>query len=533
MGIFLNRGYEDFESALNSQIYVDKTDVIAYFNRLVKTEQRYVCASRPRRFGKSITANMLAAYYVKGVDSEKLFAGRKLADTPDWKKYLNKYNVIQIDMADVCASIENPQEALDFIKQGIVSELNGAFPNIIDECCNDVVDALAKINGTMDESFIIIIDEWDAFFRNEKCKTETQVEYVDLLRGLFKGNRAKKFTSFAYITGILPIKKYNSESALNNFTEYTMISPKTLAPYIGFTESEVKALCEQYHMDYEKMGQWYDGYSFGNTEHIYGPNSVVQAMLYGNYENYWSQTVVFNSLTTYITMNFDGLKDAIVELLGDKRVWVDTFNYANDMTSFASRDDVLTVLIHLGYLAYDAEKEEVYIPNYEVRQIFERNLKNTGWDDVVKLVDSSRRLLADTLAGNEEAVARQLDECHMANVSIMKYNDENSLSCVITLAYYYARNEYELCRELPSGYGYADVVFVPKKGVTKPAVVVELKCNESAQSAIAQIKTRRYAKALEGRTGDVVLAGINYDKKTKKHSCTIERISVNEENYSD
>jgi hypothetical protein len=371
---------------------------------------------------------------------------------------------------------------------------------------------------------VIIIDEWDCLFRDDKSDTKVQERYINLLRGLFKGNSSKKFLALAYITGILPIKRYNSESALNNFDEYTMTNPATLAKYIGFTEDEVKTLCQEYNMDYDEVMSWYDGYSFRGAEHICGPNSVVKAMRRGECSNYWSQTVAYNSLVTYITMNFDGLRDAIVEALGGNRIKVKVRTYENDMTSFKRKDDVLTALIHLGYLAYDTETEEAYIPNKEVRMCFEDTLEDTGWDEVIQAVNNSERLLWATLAGDEEEVAEQIDECHMQNTSILKYNDENSLASCITLAYYTARKEYTIIRELPAGYGFADMVFVPKPGVTKPAMIVELKWNKKAETAITQIKEQKYIKALEGYKGEVVLVGISYEKKgeDKKHSCVIE-----------
>jgi predicted fused transcriptional regulator/phosphomethylpyrimidine kinase len=527
MGMFLNRGNEEFNTVVNSDLYVDKTDMINFFNRIINTEQRYVCISRPRRFGKSITANMIAAYFEKGCDSRSLFEGRKLSETENWDKNLNKYDVIRIDLADIRSSNETPEETLDYIEKKIVEELDSAYPGIVD-CQNDgIADALAEINDKVGAKFVIIIDEWDCLFRDDKSDAKVQERYVNLLRSLFKGNRSKKFTILAYITGILPIKKYNSESALNNFYEYTMTSPEPLAKYIGFTEDEVKSLCDKYDMDYNKVMEWYDGYSFEGAGHICGPNSVVKAMLSHKCNNYWSQTVAYNSLATYITMNFDGLRDAIVTMLSGQRIKIDTFSYNNDMTSFMDKDDVLTALIHLGYIAFDNETEEGYIPNYEVRQIFERSLKATGWNEVIKAVDNSERLLKLTLAGAEMEVAELLDECHTENTSILKYNDENSLASCIALAYYTARKDYTIIRELPAGYGFADMVFVPKPGVEKPAMIVELKWNKKAETAIDQIKNNKYLKALDGYKGEILLVGISYEKdgaEAKKHRCVIEHI---------
>jgi hypothetical protein len=398
---------------------------------------------------------------------------------------------------------------------------------MVDRERDGITDALAIINEKTGAKFVIIIDEWDCLFREDKNNTKVQERYMNLLRGLFKGNRSKKFTVLAYITGILPIKKYSSESSLNNFYEYTMISPKQLAKYIGFTEEEVRTLCEKYDMDYNEVMDWYDGYSFRNAPHICGPNSIVKAMFGRKCENYWSQTVAYHSLVTYITMNFDGLREAIVQMLGGHRVKVDISGYENDMTSFKDKDDVLTVLIHLGYVAYDMQTEEIYIPNQELRQIFERTLKATGWDEIIRAVSNSERLLMATLTGDEEEVAERIDECHQQNTSILRYNDENSLASCITLAYYSARKEYSIIREMPAGYGFADMVFVPKHGADKPAMIVELKWYEKSETAIDQIKHRKYIKALEGYHGEVILVGISYEKKgknQKKHRCVIEKV---------
>jgi hypothetical protein len=529
MGIFLNRGNEEFATVANGELYVDKTSMIQFFNEVINTEQRYVCVSRPRRFGKSVTANMIAAYFEKGCDSRDLFQGRKLSEAADWDKNLNKYDVIRIDLADVRARRNTPEETLDYINKRIVEELDEAYPSIVDCETDGIADALALINDKTGAKFVIIIDEWDCLFRDDKSNTKVQERYINLLRGLFKGNSSKKFTVLAYITGILPIKKYSSESALNNFYEYTMTSPKRLAKYIGFTEEEVYDLCEKYEMNYEEVMDWYDGYSFRNAPHICGPNSVVKAMLEGQCENYWSQTVAYNSLVTYITMNFDGLRDAIVSVLGGHRIKVKIRTYENDMISFKRKDDVLTALIHLGYLAFDEETEEAYLPNKEVRMCFEDTLEDTGWDDVIQAINSSERLLMATLAGDEEEVSKRIDECHLQNTSILKYNDENSLASCITLAYYTARKEYSIIREMPAGYGFADMVFVPKRGVDKPAMIVELKWYEKSETAIDQIKEKKYIKALNGYKGEVVLVGISYEKNgedSKKHRCIIERTEI-------
>ena len=528
MGIYLNRGNEEFDSVVHSEIYIDKTDILDFFNKVINTEQRYVCVSRPRRFGKSITANTIAAYFEKGCDSRALFEGRKLSKYKNWDRNLNKYDVIRIDLADIRARRKTAQETLDTIEEEIVQELDEAFPSIVNLEKDGIADALAKINDRTGAKFVIIIDEWDCLFRDDKADEQVQQRYINILRGLFKGNSSKKFTVLAYLTGILPIKKYNSESALNNFYEYTMTNPAGLAKYIGFTKEEVEELCERYNMDIAEVMEWYDGYSFQGEEHICGPNSVVRAMLDRKCENYWSQTVAYNSLVHYITMNFDGLRDAIVAIMGGHRVKVKVRTYENDMTSFKRKDDVLTALIHLGYLAYDEETEEVYLPNREVRMCFEDTIEDTGWDNVMHAIEQSERLLRATIAGDEEEVAEQIDICHRENTSILNYHDENSLASCITLAYYTARNDYRIIREMPAGYGFADMVFVPLPGRNKPAMIVELKWNKKCETALDQIKDKKYAEALEGYKGEVLLVGISYEKRSedKTHVCRIEKVEL-------
>ena len=528
MGIFLNRGNEEFDSVVHSQIYIDKTDILQFFNEVINTEQRYVCVSRPRRFGKSITANTIAAYFEKGCDSRPLFQGRKLSEYENWDCNLNKYDVIRIDLADIRARRKTPEETLDSIEEDVVKELDEAFPAIVNCGKDGIADALAKINDKTGAKFVIIIDEWDCLFRDDKANSKVQERYINLLRGLFKGNSSKKFTVLAYLTGILPIKKYNSETALNNFYEYTMTSPEGLAKYIGFTEEEVKGLCEKYDMDFEEIMEWYDGYHFPGVDHICGPNSVVRAMRSGSCKNYWSQTVAYNNLVHYITMNFDGLRDAIVAIMGGHRVKVNTFSYENDMMNFKDKDDVLTALIHLGYLAFDEKTEEVYLPNREIRQIFERTLKATKWSNVIHAIEQSERLLRATIAEDEEEVAEQIDICHRENTSILNYHDENSLASCITLAYYTARNDYRIVREMPAGYGFADMVFVPLPGRDKPAMVVELKWNKKCETALDQIREKKYVEALDGYKGEVLLVGISYEKRSEKkeHVCRIERVDL-------
>jgi hypothetical protein len=529
MGAYVNKGTKRFEDTISSKVYVDKTGLIEYTNSVINTEQRWICNSRPRRFGKSITVGMLAAYYDRTCDSRQIFDKFKIADTPGYTAHMNKYDVIQIDIADIRSEFGTSDGIVAHISKVVIEDLKdyyGEYMHPEDKTLPTVLMNIYKKTGTQ---FVIFIDEWDAIFRDDKYDDKAQREYIDLLRGLFKGERSMSFTALAYITGILPIKRYNSESALNNFNEFTMLNPGPFAEYFGFTEDEVQEICDKYGMNFSEMKRWYDGYVLKDL-HVYNPKSVVNAVTYERVDNYWTQTVAFESLRGYICMNFEGLRDDIVKALTGEKCPVDILEFENDMTSFGTKDDVLTALIHLGYLAYDADSKEAYIPNEEVRTAFAKTVARTDWTPVVQAIKNSDRLLKLTWNKMSDEVAECISEIHMENTSILEYNDENALSCVIRLAYYNAVNDYTIIRELPSGMGFADIVFIPRKGSDKPAMLVELKYNKDAQSAIRQIKEKKYVKSLEEYQGNLLLVGINYDKATKKHECAIEEWAISKDN---
>lgn len=376
--------------------------------------------------------------------------------------------------------------------------------------------------------FVILIDEWDCLFREYKHSEEAQKKYLDFLRAWLKD---QSYVALAYMTGILPVKKYGSHSALNMFTEYSMTEPGDMAPYFGFTKDEVQTLCETYQMNYEEARAWYDGY--GLIQHskdgdicysMYSPKSVVEAMLRHKFGTYWNQTETYEALKLYIQMNLDGLKDAVVQMLAGETVPINTGTFANDMTSFSSKDDVLTLLVHLGYLTYDSENETVAIPNKEVSQEYIHAISTMRWHEVMDAVQASRKLLQALWNMDADTVAQGIEQAHQ-EISILQCNDENALSCTINLALYFARKYYTIIRELPTGKGYADICYIPRKlYADKPAIVVELKWDKTAEGAIAQIKEKQYVNALKEYRGNLLLAGINYDRETKKHYCIIEKL---------
>ncbi|MCD7715938.1 MAG: ATP-binding protein [Lachnospiraceae bacterium] len=523
MGLYLNPGNEAFRQIRRSA-YVDKSELIDFINSTIETPAKLTCFSRPRRFGKSFAAKMLSAYYDKSCDSRELFQELKISGMDSYEEYLNKFDVIYLDITRFISTTTSLSEIVKRIQVSVIEELREAYPSCIREKEEVLADALFAVSHNTGSKFILIIDEWDALFREAKDDEKLQKEYVQLLRGLFKGGPSTDETiAAAYMTGILPIKKYGTESALTDFQEFTMTRPAKLAGYVGFTEAEVKELCEKHHMDFESMQTWYDGYSFDRIQHVYNPNSVMLAIRNEEFQNYWTASETYESLKKYIEMDFDGLKDAIVSMLGGKAVRVKISTFQNDMTSFHSKDDVLTLLIHLGYLAYDSNTRKATIPNLEVADAFGDAVSGDGWAYVATAIQDSDDLLEATLEGDCEKVAEALEKTHESVASVLQYNNEASLSAAVILAYYTARRYYEIVHEMPAGKGFADLVFLPRRNTDFPAMIVELKYDKDADTAIRQIKEKRYDGRLREYFGNLIMVGINYDRNTRKHTCLIER----------
>lgn len=521
MGILLNPDNSDFKRAINSKIYIDKSELIQYTNSVINTEQRFICVSRPRRFGKSMAANMLTAYYSKGCDSRELFGEYKISQTYSFEKYLNKYNVIHINMVNF-VNRGNITEMINYLMRRLLYELKRENSDVDCFDWEDLITVLAEIFDAKGIPFVFIIDEWDCIFRKNKSDAEAQTLYLDFLRNLLKD---QSYVALAYMTGILPIKKYGEHSAINVFYEYSMTNAKPISEFTGFTENEVQGICKQYGKDYDEMKRWYDGYCLDGLS-IYNPKSVVESIFRDCYSNYWTSTETYEALKEHILRNFDGLKDKITLMIAGEKVSVNTAKFQNDMTSLNSADDVLTLLVHLGYLTFSATNEtgagEVWIPNSEVRQEFINSVEDGGWENLMKAIKASDKLLEATLNGDSNTVAELVERSHAENTSILQYNDENSLACAISLAYYTAQNKYIIHRELPTGKGFADLVFIPRKNVELPAIVVELKHNMTSGAAIEQIKQKNYTEKIVQYTGEILLVGINYDDD-KGHSCVIEK----------
>ena len=529
MALYLNVGNESFQESLNSFIYVDKSPLIEILNKSIKTKNKYFCLSRPRRFGKSVTAQMICSYYAKGQDCSPLFDNLKIASFDDYKKHLNQYDVISINISDEFSrASHNVKSMTDILTKSIVRELKEEYPNCVISSPEFLDLTLQEVYNYSKVPFVFVIDEWDCIMREKKEDPDSLKQYLEWLKAIFKD---KPYVGLAYMTGILPVKKYGSHSALNMFTEYSMTEPLNLGQYIGFTENEVKDICKQHDVAFNQMQQWYDGYSFKDVPHIYNPNSVVNAATYKKFISYWTKTETFESLQEYIDMNMEGLRDDIVKLIAGEDVIVDVSTFSNDMVTFHSKDDVLTLLIHLGYLAIKGSTNLgviVHIPNEEIKLEFKTCVKNNNrYAGVYDLIKNTDVLLNEIWSLNSEAVAKIFDEAHQDHTSILTYNNENSLANVIAISLFLSTtNIYNVVRELPTGKGYADLVYLPKPGVNKPALLIELKFDKSAQTAITQIKEKNYLQFFKDYKGEVLLVGINYSKDTKTHQCIIERAQI-------
>ena len=521
MGTYLNPGNGGFTDIRKGR-YVDKSNLIALINETIGTPEKLTCISRPRRFGKSYAAQMLCAYYDKTCDSGSLFSGLAIEKDASYKEYIGKFDVIYIDMTGVSPFTNNYRLIVPYLIERITEELREAYPNI--KPGTDFPTTLVNAAAEAGNKFIMIVDEWDAPIR--ECP-EIQMEYLQFLRSLFKnsGVTSRVFAA-AYMTGILPIKKDGSQSAISDFNEYTMLGPLQFAEYVGFTENEVKMLCGQYHRDFSLMKQWYDGYSLEEVGSVYNPNSVMKAIRNNRFRSYWTETSASESLLGYISRDVFGLGKAIAQLIGGIELPVDINGFANDLITYKNRDDVLTLLIHLGYLSYDEITGNVHIPNEEIRREFSRVIHEDKRPETMKRVAESDKLIMDTIHRDSEAVAAQIEKVHREASNPLNANNENSLRAVIQLAYFSYRDYYLKMEELPTGLGYADIVYLPKQGMSVPALLIELKWNQSAETAIDQIKKKKYPEVLAGYGGDLLLVGISYNKDTtsggRQYSCRIE-----------
>ena len=532
MGRFLNKGKQKYADFSRTKYFIDKTELL---NVLLEkdADEKFICCSRPRRFGKSVTANMMTAYFSRGVDSRSLFEPLKCAKNELFLKSMNQYDTIFVDIQEqFVAATTVEEEPNQYIQNNIIDELREEYPELISGQLS-LATALSIINAATGNQFVIIFDEWDYPIRELDKDSKKRLDYIEFLRGLFKGSDAVSYIRLAYLTGILPMVRAKGQSAVNNFHEYTMVRPKDLGDFIGFTEDEVAGLCEKFHVDFQQMKEWYNGYNI-NGRAVYNPLSVVRAIAEDDFGQFWTDTGTYEDIGELINWNFDGLREAVIEMLSGNRIHVNIAGCRNDMYTFSDKDEVITTLIHLGYFAYDKTTREAYVPNKEIQEVFYKYMENESGDNLSRFMELSENIVEAVLSMDEETTARLVQQVHSDFISNIEYNDENSLVCTITVAMIaFFRYYHRPMREFPCGKGFADIVYLPlAKHPNRPVVVVELKWNQNAQTAITQIKERAYPESLQDYSGEILLVGINYDKKTKEHQCAIESYQKEGDNVS-
>lgn len=522
-----------FSEFSKEKLFVDKTEMINIINeQFFENNKRYICVSSPRKFGKSCAAKMLCSYYSRGNDNKEVFKGLKVARNSSWVDNINKHNVIYMDISQmVCEMKSQLSESehinvVQYIQSLVLNEIKNAYPSI-DLNVDFLSSALKKIHEHADEKFVIIIDEWDYILNNFSEKQEVINDFSLFMTSMFKGIQTMNYISLAYLTGVLPMKCYSSLYLCNEFIEFSIETPHPFNKCFGFTEDEVKRLCINGNPDFKTINKWYDGYILRGV-HIYNPYSIINSIKFKKGQIYWSNSEPIEKLAVLIDLNFDELQDTIIQLLSGVHYPLLSLYYKSDITKFVNKDDVLTYMVVMGYLAYD--ECEVFIPNLEMFLAFDcaiRSVKSKSWTNVILALQNSDKLLDDTINGREEQVVEGMDQLHSDDVPILSYKDELSLCCVISIAYYSAKKYYSVVREFHFGKGFADIAFIPCENANRPAVLVELRLNENAKGAIKQIESNKYHESLSQITsGDAIIVCINFNKKEKNHTCMIKKYSI-------
>ncbi|MBQ8037304.1 MAG: AAA family ATPase [Proteobacteria bacterium] len=536
MGLYIDQGNFSFAQAVHDVIYVDKSALIGHLNRMVNTRRKFVCVTRPRRFGKSLAAQMLCAYYDRSCDSRSLFEGLSIALDETFERYLNKFPVISCDVHEVRSRVHDGMDFVPWLQKTILDEMRELWGEYI-QPDDTLPSALARINDKTGTQFVICLDEWHSIYRMDAGNEKAQEAWIEFLRALFKGLGADRYIALAYMTGVLPIRNYASESPLSNFYEYNIFDTTPFETCYGFTEDEVRSLCKTWKRNFNEMRRWYDGYRFETSEeidgdyydkviHIYNPNSVVHSIFSRKFQCYWNDTGSLEPVIDYIKLDVCGLRQAIVLLVSGQPCAYRQIFFGQAFNNTRSFDAVMTMLTHLGYLTYNTSTGMGRIPNEEIREAMYLAAEDRQWDEVRRSVDESLRFVDYLVSGYEEGVADILDRIHRELASILTFNNENTLACVVMYACYTARKDFFVFRELPSGVGFVDIALIPLPNRGLPAILIELKWNKDADSAIKQIHDRKYTSAFEHYTGEIVVAGVNYDKNStdKMHTCKIERV---------
>lgn len=505
-----------YKELVNSEYFVDKSDMIEKMNKRIRTNTKNICITKPRRFGKTSVLNMLGAYYGKAYDSKELFDNLKISKSDTYMSHLNQYNVISLNLNDLPDEGSTYEDYINLIRGSIIDDIREAYPELKDKKFRRISDLLSATG----EQFIFIIDEWDYIF-SHGLFCEHHSDFLEFLRNLLKD---RPYVALTYMTGVLPIKKYSTGSALNMFKEYTMLKDPFFEEYFGFTEREVEALCErQSALTMDEIRDWYNGYQTRSGERLYNPRSVVCALEDGACQSYWTRTGRMDEVLFFLKYNINEVRDDVIQMVNDTPVRIDIKKeYYAGQDNPANKKEIYSAMIIYGFLSY--YDGELSIPNKELMLEFETALEDDDFGYVAELVRNSSEVLNATLAKKGDIVASYLHNIHNSELPILKYNDENSLSCVVTLAYLAARNQYRVEREEKSGKGYADFIFYPRQK-NLPGIILELKADDTPEAAIAQIRSKEYCEKLRKEKVERILAvGLSYDTGKKEHQCVIEDI---------
>lgn len=535
MSMFLNcfTVYDRYRAVLNSPYFVDKTLLLEELIPLLCQEQRFVCITRPRRFGKTVMANMIGAFFQKGADSCDIFDNLLIAGKEDYKNHLNRHNVIFIDFSEMPENCSSYSQYISRILSGLKQDLSNAFPELDIDKEKSVWDILTAVFEKNGQKFIFIMDEWDAVFHMSFITEDNRKEYLQFLKLLLK---SKSYVELAYITGILPIAKYSSGSELNMFQEYDMATKIRYSEYFGFLDSEIDMLYERYtkntvnpRITRQELKEWYDGYHTASGERLYNPRSVVCALSDGQLASYWTSSGPYDEIFYYIRNDLEHIRDDLALMVCGESVDARIGEFAAFSMDLKTKNQIYSAMVVYGLLTYDDGR--VLIPNRELMLKYDELLQtedSLGY--VYRLAARSEQMLKATFAGDTDTMAEVLEYVHDTEIPVLSYNHETELAAVVNLVYLAARDRYRVEREDKAGKGFVDFIFYPLRR-NDPCMILELKVDYTPEEAIHQIKEKKYISRFSGKlgelpqyTGRILAVGIGYKKKTKQHLCAVEEL---------
>lgn len=535
MSMFLNcfTVYDRYRAVLNSPYFVDKTLLLEGLIPLLCQEQRFVCITRPRRFGKTVMANMIGAFFQKGADSCDIFDNLLIAGKEDYKNHLNRHNVIFIDFSEMPENCSSYSQYISRILSGLKQDLSNAFPELDIDKEKSVWDILTAVFEKNGQKFIFIMDEWDAVFHMSFITEDNRKEYLQFLKLLLK---SKSYVELAYITGILPIAKYSSGSELNMFQEYDMATKIRYSEYFGFLDSEIDMLYERYtkntvnpRITRQELKEWYDGYHTASGERLYNPRSVVCALSDGQLASYWTSSGPYDEIFYYIRNDLEHIRDDLALMVCGESVDARIGEFAAFSMDLKTKNQIYSAMVVYGLLTYDDGR--VLIPNRELMLKYDELLQtedSLGY--VYRLAARSEQMLKATFAGDTDTMAEVLEYVHDTEIPVLSYNHETELAAVVNLVYLAARDRYRVEREDKAGKGFVDFIFYPLRR-NDPCMILELKVDHTPEEAIHQIKEKKYISRFSGKlgelpqyTGRILAVGIGYKKKTKQHLCAVEEL---------